>query len=353
MDPSLSACRFWGKHRSRQGEPPATPLRRGGTVPSGDYVLNIEENDVFEATQSHQKYRFNGATLSGLPKYNNCEEYGVTEGAEKDLIRLEVGRIVAAAKSDNHFLFDGQDKLRNTDNSGFEDVANVADQLKCSLGIIRLDNATVSLAHCNNELEETVWNFQHARRRLMGRFTSDPTQVQGAEPKLLESAERNQYLYYALVDYITASIGRLTVRTATSTYWNNQILSALASCATKLKVLSYNPSQHAQSSIDRSLGTIEETKRENQEREALQLKLITQTNSTPQDVDASDTRIDATQRYHEEKTLFNKLVWSLMRRVLYDLLVPDNQPSSANCFQLHNEIYKASMDSRRRALYKD
>jgi hypothetical protein len=319
--------------------------RRQGTLPRKSHQsAKLNRDQIFEATQYHVKYTRNGATLTGLEKYNDCKPYGISENDEKELLKAEINRLVEAAQGDEAILFDSQTLPNLTDANSYGDIANIADQLKCSMGIVRLDNARISLEHCSSDIDDTIHNFRHARMRLMGRFSNDKTRVQGGEPKLLEPADRNKHLYFAMIDYITASIARLIFWTADSVYWNQQILSCLASCTTKVKILSYKPERHANLSIESAECAIEQMTQAIASKETMLLKLRIGPDSVAKDVETLATETDATRRYHSEKTLFNKHVWGLIRRVLYSLLLSEDQQLSASCFEIHAAVYKAGLD---------
>ena len=85
------------------------------------------------------------------------------------------------------------------------------------MGIIGLDNARICLQHSKSEIEDTLHNFRHALRRLMGRFSADQSHVQ-ERPQRLEPKDRNEWLFHWLADFVTASVARLLERSAVSEY---------------------------------------------------------------------------------------------------------------------------------------
>ena len=306
---------------------------------------------IFEATQQHVSYTLNGNTLKGLDKYNDSTPYGIGERHEKKLLKLEVDRLVQAATSNDACLFDSEGQLSHTVKEGFEDMANLADQMKCAMGIIRLDNARISIQHCKSEIEDTVHNFRHARRRLRSRFNTDQSQVQGSGPKRLEPPARNEQLFHALVDFATASVARLLVRTAVSEYWGEQVLSCLAACTTKLKVLATDPQKFANDSIATAEAATEEMV--NKSKDELLITVRPNPDDATKDVNTLETETDVSSLYHTEKTFFNKDVWSLLRRILYDVLLPETRKASASSFQNHATAYQAGVDGMPTTLASD
>ena len=263
------------------------------------------------------------------------------ERHEKALLKREVDRLVKAATSNDASLFDSEGQLSHNVKDAFEDIANLADQMKCTMDIIRLDNARISLQHCKSEIEDTLHNFRYARRRIMGRFSTDQSHVQGP-PKRLEPRDRNERLFHGLVDFVTASVARLLVRSAVSEYWGEEVLSCLAACTTKLKVLSVDPQKFANNSIATAEAALEEMANTSREETLIPIRL--NPDDVAKDVTGLETETDASSRYHAEKTLFNKYVWGLLRRILYDLLLPETRKASASCFQIHATAYQAGVD---------
>jgi hypothetical protein len=314
-----------------------------------DFTDKLKEDLIFASTQHHVTFEFNGNTLEGLAKYNDATLYGITAEKEKDLVRKEIGRLVTAATTNDAFLFHSDLQFDPSPETAFQELSDLADQIKCAMGIIRLDNASISIQHCTNELQDTLHNFRHARSRLIGRF--EPTnRVRGSGPKMLSPNSRNTALYHALVDYMTASVARTLVRTAVSDYWNKHTLSCLASCTVKIKVLGYDLEKSAEKSISNAEHALQEMNELHDSKESYLVKIRPAPYEEVKEVDTLDTETDTSRRYHDEKTIFNKRVWGLMRQILYSLLRSESQTTAPDCFQAHTTVYKAGLDSSQKIL---
>ena len=342
--------------RSRSLAVPGIPIarQRRDILSRKDHVFKLNEEQIFAATQYHVSYTYTGTTLKGLDKYHDCVPYGISENSEQHLLRLEVKRLIDQARPNEPFLFDSGGTLTSTTDEAYQDIANVADQIRCNLYVIRLDAARVSLAHYDGMVSTTIGAFRRTRRRLVERFDDAHAQVQGAEPKLLADKERNKRLYFALVDYITSSIARLVVRTVSSAYWNRHFFAALAAYAVKLKALSYDPRRFANLCTGTAEHAIEEMAQKFLSKQAMFIKVRLKPDANMEDVDTLDTETDASGRYHAEITHFSQYVHDLVRNVLTSLLIPREQSSSsASSFESCALIYNAGLDGALTTLSSD
>lgn len=228
-------------------------------------ALKIDE--IYDAAEHHVSYTFNGNTREGLDQYNNSKPYGLTSEKEKEFVRLEIRRLVDAAVKEHAYLFDGDQHFDTSPAIAFQEMSDIADQIKCAMGIVRLDNASISIQHCTNELEDTHYNFRHARSRLMGRFHPNQGRGRKGGPKQLLPAARNTALYHSLLDYMTATVARTIARTATSEYWYRHTLSCLAACTVKLKLLARDLENAAGMSIATAESALEEMHESNNSKE--------------------------------------------------------------------------------------
>jgi len=282
-----------------------------------DYSKKINSDLIFKATQHHISYTWNLTTLSGLDKYNDCTPYNISSEWENKCLRAEIDRLVQASCSREPLLFNSQGRFDPSEKIAFAELSHVADQVRCSMGIIRLDNARISLEHCTSDLKETAHSFRQARRRLIGRFNTDQSRVQGSEPQQLEPKERNKFLYYALVDFVTAFVARILARTAVSNHWSQQTFSCLAAIAVKMKVLSAKMEKFANSSIATAESALETMNQSTASKNLLLIKVRADPDDDAKDIDTVDTETDTSRHYHTEKTLFNKEIFWLVRSITF------------------------------------
>ena len=181
-------------------------------------VYTFDKAKVLEVCAHHKEFKNWGTTLKGLAKFDDSRAYGVDDDVEVKLVEIEVDRLISAVSVEGPFLFSSNGLFRGAEESVYSDLSRVADQIRLNFEIIRHDNAMHALKHCPDLLDSAVDDFREARIRLLSRYKHDELHVEGSEPKLLQPPQRNLEAYFALVDYVTASIGRLLFRVAISSY---------------------------------------------------------------------------------------------------------------------------------------
>lgn len=316
-------------------------------LPREGHVFEIDQDAVFGATQHHVEYSHLGRTLKGLAKFDDCTDYGISEIAERSLLQTEVERLVRVVKDDEPLMFPSEDLFpAGTNADAFEDLSNLADQLQCNAQIIRHDSARLSLEYMSDDLEDIVRIFRSSRRIIINRFKQDKTNIEGASPKTLIPPDRNQRLYFALVDLITATVGRLLVRTAEGPYWHQETLSVLARWATKLKVLSYDPKGCADVCLGSGTRTIEDLNVKFEEKEGyfLKIRVNQDKEQSMKSFDALDADTDVSSRYFTEKTHFRRSLHDLMQTVVDGLLNSPDSKMPANCFETCVMVYRTGLD---------
>ena len=336
----------WFSRFKGKSEPaiPTAPRIRRDIKPRKGHIFDLKESEIFEVTQHHVEYTYSGTTLKGLAKFDNTRDYGITEDLEKELLKLEVKQLLEDIVDEKPYLFSSEGLLSSTDSNTFEDVSNVVDQILCNLDIIKHDNARISLEHFTGDKENIIADFKRSKQKLISRYKQDRTHVVGCEPKIIEPPERNEKVYFALVDYITGSVGRLIIRTATSGYWMKQTLSILAQWRTKLKVLSHHPSHYALRSLDDGDQFVQQMKTGFELKQAFFLKIRLAPDAEHKDVDTLETETDVSTRYYSEKTLFRQnLIW-LFKYAARTLLNSDISSAPAGCFETCTLVYKIGLD---------
>lgn len=318
---------------------PSTSKRRAITEPTSSDEFELDEDLIFARTQEYREFKFNGATLTNLPKYNDSTPYNITEDDEKYLLKGEIARLVKDTVLVTELLFDSQGHVDFTDAAGFDDISNVATQIICNLGIVRLDNSRLALAHCKNEIGESAEIFNTSQRMLVNTFSYDQTQVRGAEPKLLDPSGRNTFVYHALVDYATSTVARLLMRIAKSTIWNEALIACLAESAVKLKILAEDPKLFAERSI-RGAEHAAEVMKEKTDSRDLTIFSIDVTDEKKARIESYITDTDASQLYHECKWIISKLLSHLIKCTLVNLKVSTRHPSTANNFQCYSGVHE-------------
>lgn len=315
------------------------------------HAFVINEDEVFEITQQHVQYSYYGTTLKGLAKFDNCADYGIPESAENNLLKIEISRIVQAVSDNGAQQFCSHGLLQETTARAYEEVSSLADQIWCNMDIIQHDNARVAFSNISGDLSRVVSAFTSSRDRLTNRLMEDETGIEGSAPTLLAPLVRNQELYFALVDFVVCSVGRLIVRTAISRRWHQETLSVLAQWSMKLKVLAKEPKRYAEISLHAGEDAVQEKKDLAESREGRYL--IITTSDGEASIDPLDIEPDLSFRYYREKTHFRHHIFRLMKLALDGLINPPSTNNVASCFESCTHVYRTGMEGLTTTLSSD
>lgn len=306
------------------------------------HTIELDEDEILEATLHHKSYTKNGRTLTGLPKFDDSRDYGISEVQEKLMVQTELKRLIAAAKHPDAYLFSSDGAISTTDGVTFEEVSSIIDQILCNYQIIKHDNARILLENCPSEMERGLKDFTRSRQRLYARYMQDENHVKGCEPAILQPPERNAKLYFAMVDFLTGNIARLVVRTATSKYWETNLFSTLAQWATKLKNLSYDPAHYASLSLSNGEDVIGQTIDQVATKQLFTLKIRIKPDSNEQkEYDTLETEFDIQSQYYWEHTAFRNTLESCLTTVAYSLVKQDSTGERAGCFEACCVVYRS------------
>lgn len=305
-------------------------------------------DEILTRALEHERYSIGGISLTGLPKFDDLKNYDVPSSTEKHLWTLEIRRLIADAASEAAITFSSNGILDRTDPTTFEDLSNLADQIICNFAIIDHDNTLHVLEHCRwfGTLSAAVPNFKEARTRLTTRFEQDEDKVKARRPKLLDPPEVNQEVYFALVDYITSTIARLVVRSASSEYWNNHLLAILAKWASKLKVLSYNPTHYASLSLSAAEDLLARMTTSEAKENVTVLKIRATDAGESQDEMGIDAQAEAdiTGYYFQDHYVLRAHLASLFRRAVSALYASEKTGNPPNCFEVCTLVYETGLE---------
>ena len=311
------------------------------------------------AAFEHENYDFGSVELSNfLSKFDDCTDYGVTETAEKELIRIEIKRLVKDADPNQEFMFQNDDIPRQTDEQGFKDISNIADQIVTNFQIIKHDNSHIAIKNCPSLAEESGKAFTKSRRLLYTRYGRD--EATKVVRKTLEPPERNRKAYFAVVDYVTSSAVRLLVRSASTDkqYWQNHLIAIIARWSVKLKLLSYDPAGYAQKSLNNGVDLIRTSVEEAKTNMDLIYIVKNSTEYNPDakkettEVSTVDTEMDVTMRYYRECIILRRYMEMIIVPTLNSLLsqgknAPDRFESSVLVYRTGLERTLTSLASDR------
>ncbi|KAL6718971.1 hypothetical protein ACLMJK_003206 [Lecanora helva] len=329
----------------RSGNDGSTQRTRSDIRPRKGRIFEFDAEKVLEVCAHHKEFKDHGTTLKGLAKFDDSRGYGLDDDLETKLVKIEVDRLIAAVSAEGPFLFNSDGLFQGTEESTFEELSHVADQIRVNFEIIRHDNAMHALRHCPDLLDNAVDGFRQARTRLSSRYKHDELHVEGSEPKMLQPLERNLQAYFALVDYVTASIGRLLFRVVTSKYWETHLLSILAQWAAKLKVLSHKPAHYAAQSLDHGEQFVVELIAGMESRSVVLLKIRKAADAAEhKDVDALNQETTITSRYYKQKKQFRDNVERLLKNTLDTLLHREDNGSAVAAFEMCTLVFQTGLD---------
>jgi hypothetical protein len=200
--------------------------------------LDINEKTIFSGLDCHLRFKVKeGYEMRDLPKFNDLALYDVSEEQEMYLWKLEVRRLVEAVELEGPVLLEGPEEWYGSAGSeGYNRLHVLATAMKHALDICVHDNELVMLEHRPTMMAGDTFALSY--RNLMRNF--DPDEGTVRFDKQLKLASHNDEAYHALINYLTATMARVLVRTIRGEFWAENCLSTLAKFATKLKVLAHD-----------------------------------------------------------------------------------------------------------------
>ena len=314
-----------------------------------DRSLSFDREAIIKVNNSHEVYKNKTIELKWLAHFDDCTNYGLTPDNEKLKRACEVDRLLRLVAGDGQspILFRSDGAFKQTTDAGYEDLSKVADQILINMAIIMHDNSLHALRNAPTCWETAVEEFKLARRTLVARFRSSSGAEEdgGTRPKPLDDENANKKAYFALVDFSTACIARLLVRSAWSKrhYWDKYIISILACWSTKLKVLYYSPPENTHQSLE--AGEVEIRSMVGEGKLRQDLILIVSDSEKKESTEVSTTRVDmdVTTIYYEEHILFRHHIERLLRNVLRTLFAGESSGEGVSCFELCNKVYETGL----------
>lgn len=215
-----------------------------------NYEAKVDIEHTLAFASRHKRLRLRDIELTDLPKYDDTSHYKIPEKEEQRLWRIEIERLVGAASSHEHILFDSNGKLGATNAAGFRDIEAISDQIACNIYIIHHDNGLLDAKDKHDRSEKRF--FSTAKRSLETRLSEsveyEDDNFKRAKPRILDA--HNREIYFAYVDFVTALLARYLYRCATAEGWHDICFSTLAKWATKLKILEKDPIAYASLSLE-------------------------------------------------------------------------------------------------------
>ncbi|KAJ4349472.1 uncharacterized protein N0V89_008087 [Didymosphaeria variabile] len=188
-----------------------------------------EDDDVesFEPASNFHK-REQSLVNWTLPKLD------VEMDGEMNFWKKEVARLVNVANNSNAILLSGEDAwFGEADGDGYTNLHKVALQLQDALDICIHDNELLLLEHMPSQTDHQ--SYSNARSRLLRDY--DPETAKERFQRHLRLDNNNDRYYHALVNYLTAMMLRVMLRTMRGALWEEHCVVTIAKFAAKLKLL--------------------------------------------------------------------------------------------------------------------
>lgn len=153
---------------------------------------------------------------------------------EENFWTKEVARLVQVANDPNAILLSGDEAwFGEADGDGYTNLHKVALQLQDALDICIHDNELLMLEHMPSQTDHH--SYSSARSRLLQDY--DPEMAKERFQRHLRLDRNNDRYYHALVNYLTAMMLRVMLRTMRGAFWEEHCVATIAKFAAKLKFL--------------------------------------------------------------------------------------------------------------------
>lgn len=222
-------------------------------IPLSENDFTFTENDIFE--EAVEEFRINPTTVHSdqIPRYDSLDHYGVKDEDYRDLLRVEIRRLVKIAKAGGSYLFNSDGRLCDTRKTSYEELSALASNIVWDCATLTLDNQVLTVEEYESPLviEHCARNFKTSYSTLMNNYCVD-SKHEINRARLPEPPERCRKLYFELVEYATGALARFLVRIVASDQWNKQTLAILAKIAVKLKFIAKDSRKFGQRALERA-----------------------------------------------------------------------------------------------------
>lgn len=292
--------------------------------------------------------------MKNLPKFDDMVRYGIREGEELELRGLEVRRLAAVAKSEEPPALEGDAEwFGDADATGYNRLHRLALQIQYALEICIHDNELVLLQYHPQFANQSDYEFAH--RRICRTFDEDRGSIR--YERSVRTNKHNNEALHALVDYVTALMIRLLLRSITGRLWIENRVSVLAKFAAKIKVVTADLPQ----AFERTLQAFRDFQiQATQSTEARGIHIV-QATSTDSDDDHMAKQRKALQddidtsgaRYLMEMDAFQHSLSNLMEAVISDLSWNEETEQPAGVFETSSIAYDTGFHDRRTQLCRE
>jgi hypothetical protein len=302
---------------------------------------SLNSKEIHSKLQSHEHFEVkSGYAMSGLPKFHDLTQYEISAEDEGCFWKKEVARLVDTANSPLPVDLSGnREWFGNADGNGYTNLHRVTLQLQDALDICIHDNELLLVEHMPTQADHQ--SLMNARNRLLRDYDHETGEERFQ--RRLRLAEDNDRYYHALVNYITAMMLRVLLRTMRGALWEEHCIMTVAKFSAKLKILLKNLPKSASTSLRRT----EEVRFKKNYKKEIQEE-IGYDDQMPE-VDSKELkersrwqpgRLDAEMRYFIVMKTFNLGISRLLLSVLSNLSSNEDTEMSADLFDTSVLMYE-------------
>ncbi|PNP82197.1 hypothetical protein FNYG_04386 [Fusarium nygamai] len=356
---ALSTRRTFSTPLGSRNEANKQKIEEDGEVQVGKFRLedlNINVTQIIDSLRSDLHFPVKeGYTMEGLPKFDDLTRYGITQDKERELWVFEVHRLNDAASSVKPPSLEGDPVwFGQADTSGYNCLHRLAMQVSYSVDICIHDNELVMLEHEPGLANDKAYDLAH--RRICKIFDQDQGSVRYKRRIKIDS--HNDEALHALINYITAVLARLLMRSMNGKLWVENCISVLAKFAAKCKIVgvdlptafektleAHKDFQHriAHESDVRGVQNVVEAIVSNSDDD----RLAKQQKALQEDIDTSGAR------YFAEMSTFRQSMGMLIDSINVDLKWNEESVQKADIFETSSVIYHTGFDGKRTQLCQE
>lgn len=244
-------------HPASSAAPPLQSVSNPTEAPDRNTRIQLSKEDLMKRACNFEEFSSPtfapGVTVrDGLANMEDLVAYGISEPVQKQLWGEEISRLTTAVgEVDVSIHFAGSDDFKVDSKEAHGSLAGLADKLLVALNIVIHDSQGVLIKHMP-DLTMKGEGIDKSRQRLerfVGHHSDeDETGDEGRDARL-SALNINHADYFELVDYVTATIARMLCKAASSKLWHDTILAKSAKIAAKMKVMSRDLREHAETSL--------------------------------------------------------------------------------------------------------
>ncbi|RPA84407.1 hypothetical protein BJ508DRAFT_236344 [Ascobolus immersus RN42] len=228
-----------------------TPIDDGIAPRSDANWAPPSTEEVYDAARAHLKYRTNKDDPDeedvDLLEFDNTQKYQFDPEECDTMLKKEVERLLVAVRNPSELQFTCGSFENLPVDKAYAMLADIAEKLQCTFAISALDNECIIydlLPSISDEedLRKAYGSLEQYIKELFKDGLDVDAPTNNLDADYIEAFD-------ALLDFMTALMAILFVKTAHGSYWNKTVLGGLAKWTTKIRVLLRNICEFATTSL--------------------------------------------------------------------------------------------------------